>query len=162
MILLDEMEAVDFLRNLGQGNLRRVATRARLQDCPEGTVLFHEGADSPSLYFVLRGKVALEVTEPGKGPVPVYTAGPGDLLGWSPVLGRRAMTATGRAATDCRLAALDAGEIAALCEDNPAFAAAFLRQTALVLSDRLRATRRLLARALQHRPLAELVGESSD
>jgi CRP-like cAMP-binding protein len=161
MILPEELESVVFLRNLGKIHLDRVAAMARLRECAAGTVLFKEGADSPYLYFILGGTVGLEVAEPGRDPVRVYTARAGDLVGWSPVLGRRSMTATGRVLTDCRLAALDAEEVAGLCERDPAFAAAFLRQTARVLSDRLWGTRRLLARALGHRPL-EVVAEGSD
>jgi CRP-like cAMP-binding protein len=161
MILPEEMESVVFLRNLGKAHLIRVASLARLRECAEGTVLFHEGSDSAYLYFVLSGKVGLEVEEPGRGPVRVFTAHPGDLVGWSPVLGRRSMTATARAAADCRLAALDAREVAELCERDQRFAAAFLRQAACVLSDRLWGTRRLLARALGHRPL-DVVAEGSD
>ncbi len=87
--------------------------------------------------------MTLEVEEPG-GPVGVYVAGPGELLGWSPVLGGRGMTATARAAGRCRLAALDAERVRALCEKEPTFGLAFLRQLALVLSDRLSHTRRRL------------------
>jgi CRP-like cAMP-binding protein len=162
MILPEEMESIGFLRALGAPHLARVAGLARLRECAEGEVLFREGEDSPCLYFVLHGSVALEVEAPDVGPVQTFTAGPGDLLGWSPVLGRHAMTATARAAARCRLAALDAAEVAALCERDPRFAAAFLRQTALVLSQRLRRTRRILARALGHRPLCEVAAESSD
>lgn len=153
MILPEEMESIVFLQNLGKAHLHRVAGLARLLECPEGTILFREGSDSACLFFVLSGKVGLEVEEPGRGPVRVFTAQQGDLVGWSPILGRRSMTATGRVAEDCRLAALDAKEVAELCENDPRFAAAFLRQAACVLSDRLWSTRRLLARALGHRPL---------
>jgi CRP-like cAMP-binding protein len=91
------------------------------------------------------GKVSLEVQEPDGKSARVYTAGPGELLGWSPVLGCRAMTATARAATRCRLAVLSVSEILALC-----FGLIFLRQVGLVLSERLRDPRHL-ARTLRHR-----------
>jgi CRP-like cAMP-binding protein len=162
MILPEEMESVGLLRNLGEPHVRRLASLASLQECSEGTVLFQEGTVSSCLYFVLRGRVSLEVEAPEQGPVQVFTAGPGDLLGWSPVLGRKAMTATGRAVTRCRLALLDARELETVCEQDPKFAAAFLRQTALVLSDRLQRTRRLLARALGHRQLSQIVPEHSE
>ncbi len=161
MILPEEMESVSFVRGLGKEYLARVAALARPRECSAGTVLFKEGAESPYLYFVLSGTVGLEVVENGRGAVRVYTARAGDLVGWSPVLGRRSMTATGRVLTDCRLAALDTQEVAGMCERDAGFAAAFLRQTARVLSDRLWSTRRLLARALDHRPL-EALAEGSD
>jgi CRP-like cAMP-binding protein len=161
MITSKDMERITFLKNLGEPHLGRVAALARLLECPAGMVLFQEREDAPFVYFVLSGTVNLEVEEPDRGLVRVFTAGPGDLVGWSPILGRRCMTATGRVATPCRLAALEVKELAELCERDPRFAATFLRQLACVLSDRLWGTRRLLARALGQRPL-EVVAEGSD
>ncbi len=161
MILLDEMERIEFLRNLGEPHLRQVAWLAQLKEHEEGSILFREGQDSPFIYFVLSGKVNLEVEERGGGPVGVYIAGPGELVGWSPVLGRRGMTATARAATRCRVAALDAGKVLELCEQDARFGVAFLRQVALVLSGRLSNTRRRLARPARTRgPLGVTPGSS--
>jgi CRP-like cAMP-binding protein len=162
MILPEEMERIEFLRNLGNPYLNQFAKRARLQECSEGTVLFREGQDSPFIYFVLTGEVVLEVAEPHGHSVEVYVVGPGDLLGWSPVLGSHAMTATARAVAPCRLAVFDAKQIVGLCEQDPRFGVAFLRQTALMISERLNGTRRRLARAVSHRPSLAAVPEGSD
>ena len=107
MILPEEVERIDFLRNLGEPHLHKIAAMARLAECLQGTIVFREGQDSPSIYFLLSGKVGLEVAEPDGESVEVYSASPGELLGWSPVLGQRAMTATARAVTRRRLAVLD-------------------------------------------------------
>jgi CRP-like cAMP-binding protein len=162
MISAGEMKGVRFLQNLGEKYLNQVATMARLQECKEGTVVFRQGEGSPCIYFVLRGKIGLEVEEPDGKSVGVSTIGPAELAGWSPVLGRQAMTATARALTDCRLAVLDVGQISDLCERDPRFGVAFLRQIASVVSERLWDTRRNLARALSHRPLFASPVESSD
>src|SRR5262249_36184527 len=95
----------------------------------------------------LCGTVSLEVEEPDGEAVEVAAAGPGDLLGWSPVLGSRAMTATAYVTARCRLAVLYVPQLLALCEREPQFASAFYRQSALALSDRLGNTRRHLAAA---------------
>ena len=112
--------------------------------------------------MVLSGRVGLEVEEPDGKSVGVSTVGAGELLGWSPVLGRHAMTATARAVTDCRLAILDVEKILDLCERDPHFGFALLRQIASALSKRLWDTRRNLARALTHRPVLGVRMESSD
>ena len=153
MILPEEISNIEFLRNLGEAHLNQIAMMAQLEECLEGTVLFQEGETSRFIYFVLSGKVALEVVEPDGESVEIATAEPGDLVGWSPALGRRAMTATGRVQTRCRFAVLDVKQVLELCERDPRFGAAFFRQLALVLSDRLQATRRCLAisRTLSHR-----------
>ena len=162
MITAGEMKGIQFLQNLGEQYLMQIATIARLQECKEGTVVFRQGRDSPFVYFVLSGKVGLEVEEPDGKSVGVSTIGPTELVGWSPVLGRHAMTATARAVTDCRLAVLDVRQVLDLCDRDPHFGVAFLRQIAFVVSDRLWATRRNLARALSHRPLFAGPVESSD
>src|SRR5262245_61522920 len=147
MILPDEISGIEFFQNLGESHRNQVALMARLEERTEGTVLFGEGEASSCIYFVLTGTISLEVVEPDGESVEVCTAGPGDLVGWSPVLGRPTMTATARALTRCRLAAIEAKQVLALCERDPRFGMAFLRAVALVLSERLQGTRRCLALA---------------
>jgi CRP-like cAMP-binding protein len=162
MITPEELKESKFLRNLDEQHRNQVATMARLQECDAQAVLFAQGDVSPFIYFLLSGKVVLEVEEAEGKPVAVSTVGAGELLGWSPVLGRLAMTATARAVTPCRLAALEVQQIGELCEHDPRFGVAFLRQVALVLTERLWDTRRNLARALCHRSLQGGPTEISD
>ncbi len=145
MILPEEIRRIEFLQNLEETHLNRIAMMARLEDCREGTVLFCEGQTSSFIYFVLSGTVSLEVAEPDGEAIEIATIGEGDLLGWTPVLGQQAMTATARALTRCRLAVLDAKQVLALCERDPHFGVAFMRQVAFVLASRLYNTRRCLA-----------------
>lgn len=161
MILQEDLETIVFLRNLGERHLAQVAQHAQLKECNEGTVVFSEGQDSSSIYFVLSGQVALEVRQENGKSLEVFTAQAGDLVGWSPVLGRSAMTATARAKTRCRLAVLDVRKILDLCETYPRFGLAFLREIGLTLSERLWATRHRLAGVCGGRPLGAIV-ESSD
>jgi CRP/FNR family transcriptional regulator, cyclic AMP receptor protein len=99
---------------------------------------------------VAEGEVILEIKVPSIGVVRVHQVGPGDLLGWSPILGRSRMTATARALTPCRLLALDAEQVCALAERDPRFGMEFFRSMASALADRLRATRLQLPDPRQH------------
>jgi CRP-like cAMP-binding protein len=162
MIIPGEMKAIPFVQNLGAPYLNQIATMARLQDCKAETVLFRQGQGSSFVYFVLSGKVSLEIEEPDGKSVHVSTIGPGELVGWSPALERHAMTATARAVTASRLAVLEVRQVLDLCERDPHFGVAFLRQIALILSERLWDTRKNLARALSHRPLLPVPVESSE
>jgi len=162
MIPVEEMERVEFVRGLGPSYLNQIARLAQLKEIAEETVLFREGQDSPFLYFVLSGQIGLEVHMPDGNSIQVAAANPGELLGWSPTLRHRGMTATGRARTPSRLAVLDASKVLALCEDDPAFAVAFFQKVAEVLSDRLYSTRRYLGRVLCHLPPTTIVSEGSD
>jgi CRP-like cAMP-binding protein len=145
MSLTEEMEKVKTLRGLGEVHLRKLAAIACPQECPAGAVLFREGDDSTSIFVLLSGEVSLEVNMRDRGPTAIYAAGVGELLGWSPVLGRHAMTATAKVATPCRLAVLEVARVNELIQQDPQFGVAFLRRLALIVSDRLSATRRCLA-----------------
>jgi CRP/FNR family cyclic AMP-dependent transcriptional regulator len=160
MILEEELESIGFLRNLGERHLSQIARIAQLKECPEGSPVFAEGEDSSNIYFLLSGKISLGVKEGDREFVEVYVANPGELLGWSPVLGRRSMTATARANTRSRLAVIDVTKILEMCETFPRFGLAFLREIGVTLSDRLWATRRRLASVLRHH--SPLAAEGSD
>ena len=162
MILPEELENIAFLRNLGEPHLSRIALQAKLMEYAPGTPIFSEGQESPNIFFVLSGEIALSVKESNGQSVEVYTAQKGELIGWSPVLGRRSMTATAQAKTRSRLAVLDVVPILEMCQTYPRFGLAFLQEIGLTLSDRLQATRRRLAGVLRNRtPLASIV-EGSD
>ena len=164
MDLAEEMGGVRALRGLGAPHLQKLAALARPRECPAGAVLFREGDDSPFIFVLLGGAALLEVRLRDRGPTAIYEAGPGELLGWSPVLGRHAMTATATATAPCRLAVLEVARVAELVERDPPFGVALLRQLALVVSDRLAATRRCLAAARDHSalPRFSVLHEGSD
>jgi CRP-like cAMP-binding protein len=152
MFFLEELGRAKFADNLSEPQRQQLAIMGRLKECEEGTALFEEEQDSPFIYCVLKGQVSLWVREPFGESVEIDKIGPGELLGWSPVFGRHAMTATAVAATPCRLAVFEASRIVELCERDPKFALAFLRQVGLHVSARLRSTRQALAlaRTLSH------------
>jgi CRP-like cAMP-binding protein len=164
MTLPEEMGSVRALQGLGEPHLQKLAALAQLRECPAGDVLFRQGDDSPFIFVVLSGEVALEVKVGDRDPVALSLAGPGGLLGWSPVLGRRSMTATARARTPCRLAAFDVGRVTDLVQQDSQFGVAFLRHIVLIVSDRLSATRHCLAAAshLGRLPALPIPREGSD
>src|SRR5262249_33246512 len=123
---------------------------AELKEFMPEDVIFHEWCHSEHIYLVLQGEVALEVRLPGRGDVAVQTVGPGELLGWSPVLGPGGMTATGRARTRCRLAALNARLLQQAGERDPRLGMECLRRIGAAVACRLNALRRELR--TPHRP----------
>lgn len=164
MTLPEELGSVRALRGLELPHLQKLAAIARPRECPEGAILFREGDDSPFLFLIFSGEVVLEFKAGDHPPTAIYAAGPGDMLGWSPILGRRAMTATARASAPCRLSVLEVGRVAELIQEDPHFGVAFMRQIALIVSDRLAATRHCLAavHGSGHLPSAAIPHAGSD
>ena len=162
MITPEELDRVEFVRNLGGPYAGQLAALAQPRDYPAGAEIFRQGPDSPYLYFVLDGEVALEVHVSGQEAAEIHRGGPGELFGWSPVLGRRSMTATGRTTAPTRMAVLEIARVLELCERDPRFASAFYRQVATVLASRLDDTRRQLSHHLPRRSLSGQPAQGSD
>jgi CRP-like cAMP-binding protein len=150
MSLAEELVKVKTLRGLGEAHLRKLAAIAVAREFPVGAILFREADNSTCIFVLLSGEVNLEVKMRDRGLTVIYAAGPGELLGWSPVLGRHAMTATAKVTTPCRLAVLEAAQVNELIQEDLQFGVAFLRQLALIVSDRLSATRHCLASVRDH------------
>jgi CRP-like cAMP-binding protein len=150
MILPDELEDLSCLRHSSPAYRAQVASMARLKEFPAGACIIHEGDRSGDVYLVLGGDVALEVKVPECGTVEVHRLCRGDLLGYSPALGHKWLTATARAVTACRLAALNATAVQTLTEKDASFASEFFRSTAEALAERLQAFRHHLPAANHH------------
>lgn len=148
--VLDVLREVRFLEGIDADSLRRLATIAEIRAIPAGTVLFREGQSHPWIYLIAEGGVALEMRVTGEGQKRLQTVGDGELLGWSPLVGGAEMTATARAVRPTRAVAIDAAQLAALCEHNPQFGLVFLRRTAESLASRLSATRLQLMDVYRH------------
>ena len=158
MVPLEELAEVRFLQGLAPEHVRQLAGMAQLKQFGPDAVIFAEWQHGDQIYFMLRGEVSLEVRVPGRGDVAVQAVGPGELLGWSPALGAGAMTATARALTWCRLAALDARQLGQAWQLDPKLGVECLRRIALTVARRLDASRRQL-RPINRSPLYSLALE---
>ena len=141
MVLLEEFEDIDLLQKFSPLYRKQLALLATSKVFLPGSCIFQEGDPEHHIYVVAEGNVVLEIKVPGLGIVQVHQVGSGDLLGWSPILGRGRMTATARALTPCRLIALDAEQVTTLAECDNRFGMELFRSMAGALAERLRATR---------------------
>jgi CRP-like cAMP-binding protein len=149
MVPLKTLEQIDFLEGIPAEYLRPLARVAEVVEAPAGEVLFRQGEKSPSIYLLLEGEVALEIWVAGRGSCRIQTAGPGRLLGWTPLLADGLMTAGAKTLTPCRVVAINAMQVLEACAHNPHFGMELMRRTALALSRRLNATRQQLVEAYE-------------
>ncbi|HEV3446370.1 MAG TPA: cyclic nucleotide-binding domain-containing protein [Gemmataceae bacterium] len=139
--LIETLRGIAFLDGATQPDLERIAGVAQLEQYPIGSTLFRDNESLDCIFLIVAGSVALEIPGPDQAVKRTYTVGPGELLGWSPLLSKLPMTATARSLTLTRVVALNAGKVLALCEQDPRFGYAFMRRTAQALARRLDATR---------------------
>ncbi len=97
-----------------------VAAIARVEQVPAGTTLFRESDPADNLRFILEGRILLGMRFGGRGEVIVLSLGPGELLGWTALLGGT-WTATARAATHSTLVSLPGAEVSDEVEGPAAY-----------------------------------------
>ncbi len=145
--IMAALRGMRFLHDIEEQYLQALAPLAELREFRAGTVLFQEGQSHPNIYLVIAGSVALDFRFSGRA---LQTVGPGELLGWTPILGEVEMTATARVLEPTQAVAIRASQLIALCEHNPRFGFEFMRQTARGLSRRLNATKLQLLDVYSH------------
>jgi CRP-like cAMP-binding protein len=137
------LKTLAFFTPATDAELTRLIPTVRREEYPAGAVLFREGDELSDAFIVIAGTVALEVTGRDRRPRLFQTVGPGELLGWSPLLGIGPMTASARALTDVEVVAIDALAVLTMCEEDPWFGYLFMRRMAAAIAARLSATRLL-------------------
>jgi CRP-like cAMP-binding protein len=149
--LIDALQAIPWFEQLSTSHFERLVGIAKLVTVGRGEDLFKEGDREDYLYIVLEGRVAIDIFAPSKGRIPIYTAEPLDVLGWSsvtPVVRQR--TASARAVFDSRLVAFDAQGLRQACDEDHDLGYIIMRRLANVVAGRLLVTRLQLLDLFAH------------
>ena len=118
-----------------------VAGCARNVAIPRGQLLLAEGEPADTLYLLRRGRVALEVHNPGRGPLVIETLDPGAAIGWSWLFPPYRWQFDVRAIEPVGAVAVDAECLRAKAESDPAFGYELMKRVASVMLRRLQAAR---------------------
>jgi CRP/FNR family cyclic AMP-dependent transcriptional regulator len=152
-----------FLAGMSESELQWIASVARLEKYAPEAVIFWQGEEDTGVFLVVEGTVSLEIHVPELGARCIQTVGPGELVGWSPLLGEGPMTATARAQTPVLLVGLNSSRLLELCRLDPKLGFTLMRQTARALATRLHATRLRFIDVYGHAlPVAPGIHEGAD
>ena len=139
--LLKMLTETRFADGLNTQQLQCLCRAARMVQLTAGARLFREGDLEDEIFIVSSGHVRLSMNVPGRGEVAFLTAGAGDLVGWSGLIGEGKMTATAVAVDDCVLIALSGARLKDLCASEAELGCVLMKRVAQVLSGRLLSTR---------------------
>lgn len=114
------------------------AKNVRFEACQ---YLFHEGALADQFYLLRHGRVALELTAPGRGAITFQTLGAGEIVGVSWLVPPYRWTYEAKALELARAIAMDATCLRQKCEANHDLGYAMMKRFMPVLIQRLQATR---------------------
>ncbi len=106
-----------------------------------GEYLFHEGQPADQFYLLRHGRVALEVTAPGRGAVTFQTIPAGELVGVSWLIPPYRWTYDAKALELVRAVAMDARCLRDKCEADHDLGYDVMKRFLPVIASRLQATR---------------------
>jgi CRP-like cAMP-binding protein len=106
-----------------------------------GQYLFHECEPADEFYLLRHGRVALQLTAPGRGAVTFQTVGSGEILGVAWLVPPYRWTYDAKALELTRAIAMDASCLRQKCETDHDLGYEMMKRFMPVLIERLQATR---------------------
>ncbi|MGA2209453.1 MAG: cyclic nucleotide-binding domain-containing protein [Acidimicrobiales bacterium] len=106
-----------------------------------GHLMLAEGGEADSLYLLRRGRVALEVHDPGRGRLVIETIGAGKVVGWSWLFPPYVWQFDARAIDAVGAISVDGACLRAKAEQDPAFGYELMKRFGAVMLERLQAAR---------------------
>ena len=163
MSLTDTLCECEFLKDLPRELISKLGDIGQARTYRAGQFLFAEGKTHPDFHIIVTGHVRLEMFVPRRGSVPILTAGPGEMLAWSALVGNPTMTSSGVALEQVTTIAFPGAELRTLCEADHEIGYHITRCLASALSRRLFATRlQLLDLFQEHIPIQSSPPVNSD
>ena len=130
-----------FFAGLGEEVIQLVAGCTRNVRFEDGKYLFHEGDGADEFFLIRHGRVALEITAPGRAAVTFQTVPEGGVVGLSWLIPPYRWAYDARALDLVRAIGIDAKCLRQKCESDHDFGYAMMMRFVPVLVERLQATR---------------------
>ena len=141
--IFESLRGLQFFDGMDETYLRELAALSRLKEFPARTTVFEEYDRAKEVYFIVDGVISLGICD-DKGCRQITVVRRGDLMGWSPLIGRARLFDTARTTSPVKALVFDGDELINFCKAHPDFGFMFMRRAAQVLGERLSDTRRQL------------------
>ena len=135
------LAAHPFLKGLEERYLKLIVGCASNVVFQPGQFISREGEEANQFYFIREGRVVLETYSPIKGPIAIHTQQKGEILGWSWLVPPYRWHFDSRALELTRAIALDGKCLRGKCEEDHDLGYELMKRFALVIAERLEATR---------------------
>ena len=125
----------DFIMGMGKEFATEAMDISEKLSLNEGNILFKVGDSAGHFYVLLKGQVRLSLGQ--DRPVVYYARHPGEIIGWSGLIGRDVYSATAECGESTNLLRFDRESFLTILKKNPANEALLFRRLAEMLGNRL-------------------------
>ena len=105
------LRGVEFFRGIADEYLQRVARISKIVEFPARHDIFREHEPAKDVYILISGRVSLLISAPPVGCRQLMEVSDGELIGWSPLVGRSRLSDTARTLTPTKAVAMDGEQI---------------------------------------------------
>jgi CRP-like cAMP-binding protein len=137
---IEQLRDTKFLQGIDDRYLSELAPLCRQEEFARQTTVFEEYDRAKDVYFIVDGQISLAICD-SKGCRQIALVGMGELMGWSPLIGRTRLFDTARTLSPVKMLVVDAADLLEFCRTHAEFGFEFMRRAACVLAERLSATR---------------------
>jgi CRP/FNR family transcriptional regulator, cyclic AMP receptor protein len=130
-----------FASELAPETQLRLARLGAVRDFAVDEVIVREGEEPREMGILASGRLAIRTMVPERGPVTILSIEPGDIFGWSAVLGDGRTQSNVVATAPSRALVIPGDALRAALKEDHALAASFYPQVLKAVGRRLRATR---------------------
>jgi len=138
---LEELQKSSFFSDVSADDLKKLAELCLTVEFPAQKKIFEEFALAREVNVIVSGEISLAICEPEVSRKQISVVRAGDLMGWSPLVGRARLYDTARTMTPVKALAFDGNELMKFCAANPSFGFKFMHLVACTLAERLSSTR---------------------
>jgi CRP-like cAMP-binding protein len=125
----------DFFMGMGKNFTMEVLDISERLSQKEGDLLFHEGDPANHFYVLLKGRVKLSLGD--TGPVVYMVRHPGEIIGWSGLIGRDVYTASSECMEATNLLKFERDTFLEILKKYPQNEALLFKRLAEMLGNRL-------------------------
>jgi len=130
-----DIQKADLLRGLSRDCMNAIMDIAIQESYGEGSYLFLRGDPAGCFYLLLMGRVKLHLGETGK--IVHHVSRPGEIIGWSGLVGREAYSASAECTAPAELHKIEVGRLRKIMEKNPVDGFVFFKNLSKIMGDRL-------------------------
>lgn len=125
----------DFIMGMGKAFATEAMDISEKLSLEAGKIIFSTGETADYFYVLLKGQVQLSLGD--SGPVVYQVRHPGEIIGWSCLVGREAYSASAACLESTELLRFDQESFLEILSKNPASEALLFKRLATMLGNRL-------------------------
>lgn len=142
--IIGKLKSLEAFGDIAPSHLEKLAPLCEVVNFDARTDIFRQYEKAVDVFAIVEGEVSLVLCDASVACRQIGVVKEGQLLGWSPALGRARLTDTARTETPVTALKIDGQKLLEFCQQDTEFGYEFMRRIAITLADRLSGTRRQL------------------